>query len=129
MLSSQEDSELIWRTLAHYPQAFLDIMMVEELNLLPPEVNAHPVIGGCITSISFILFGAIPLLPYFFAYSMPHLKLAADTQLAVAAMATLIVLFILGIIKANLLEYSNHNWMYSGTFYVVVFFCCFYFSF
>ncbi len=43
---SHEDARLVVETLSKYKEAFIDIMMVEELNLMPIDEDDHPLVGG-----------------------------------------------------------------------------------
>jgi len=43
---STEDAKLVVNTLAKYKEAFIDIMMVEELNLMPIDEDDSPLMGG-----------------------------------------------------------------------------------
>ncbi len=94
---SHEDSSLIMHTLAKYPKAFVDIMMVEELQM-DPDPSEDPAIGGLITFISFVLFGCIPLLPYFLARIV---SLSLGAQLRMSLVLTAVTMFALGSIKGT----------------------------
>lgn len=98
---SRQDAETIWRILGKYPQAFLDVMMVEELHLLPPDEDEVPWKSGVVTCIAFMIFGAIPLIPFLMA---PLFDWTPEQQMWGAIILTVVTLFLLGAIKANLVE-------------------------
>ena len=109
---SREDSEIIWRTLAKYPTAFLDIMMVEELHLLPADESDNPWRGGLITCIAFMLFGVIPLIPFMLP-ALPFIHWSSDLQMQLSVALTVLTLFILGAAKARLAALGE-SWIQSG---------------
>lgn len=102
------DAEVVIRRMAKYPEFFVDIMMVEELELQVPGEDDNPWKEGAITALSFVVFGTIPLLGYVaFAGS----SLSDGVLFAIACVLTAIMLFALGAIKASL---SNKKWYWSG---------------
>ncbi len=110
----EPDALVIWHTLAKYPEAFLDLMMVEELQLMPPDENDSPWVGGVWTCLAFIAFGTVPLLPFLIAL-MPVsiLQINSDAQMNASVIVTVITLYILGILKSKLVEQGS-NWNKSG---------------
>jgi len=48
--------------LAKNPETWVEVMMVEELGLLPSDES--PIKNGLVTFISFFLFGLVPLIPF-----------------------------------------------------------------
>lgn len=61
---SEQDAERVIDTMAKYRNFFIDHMLVQELGLLPPEFADSPVKTGLTTSLSYALFGALPLALY-----------------------------------------------------------------
>jgi len=57
-----DDATLMAEILAKNKQAWVDIMMVEELGLLPSDES--PIKGSLVMFFSFALFGLVPLLPF-----------------------------------------------------------------
>ena len=49
-------------------QAFVNIMMLEELGLVVDDSN--PLWNGIVTFISFVVFGFLPLIPYIIGYGI-----------------------------------------------------------
>lgn len=47
------------------PQAFVNVMMLEELGLVVDDSN--PIVNGIVNTISFMILGFIPLIPYLVA--------------------------------------------------------------
>lgn len=110
----EDDAMVIWHTLAKYPEAFLDLMMVEELQLMPPDENDNPWVGGVWTCLAFIAFGTVPLIPFLLAMiPLNFLSMTHETQMNWSVIVTVITLFILGILKSKLVEMGS-NWMKSG---------------
>ncbi|RLN58357.1 hypothetical protein BBJ29_004527 [Phytophthora kernoviae] len=97
---STDDALLVVHTLAKYKEAFIDIMMIEELNLMPVDDDDSPLTGGIITFVSFMLFGVIPLLSYLFNL-IPGVNMSPETTLYVSCFLTVITLFLLGAVKGN----------------------------
>lgn len=57
-----EDAKQMVKLLSKNHKVWVDVMMVEELGLIPDEES--PVKNAIVTFCSFCLFGIIPLLPY-----------------------------------------------------------------
>jgi len=112
---TETDARIIINTLAKYPEAFLNHMMVEELGLLPPDADQgfSPQKAGIVTMASFVLFGAVPLLPYLIAL-IPGVTLQPDAQLWIAIIATILTLFALGAFKGSVVETGRSAWWKSG---------------
>ena len=111
---NRSDAETIIRTMARYPRQFLDHMMVEELGLPPPDSDSlSPVKAGLITMCSFMLFGAIPLLPYLIAL-LPFVSFSDSIQLWSSVVTTVLTLFTLGVVKGHVSGLSKRAWLWSG---------------
>lgn len=108
---STEDAKLVVHTLAKYKEAFIDIMMIEELNLMPVDDDDSPLMGGIVTFVSFMAFGVIPLLSYL-VNLIPGLGMSADTVFYASCVLTVITLFLLGAVKAT---FVGQQWWKSGT--------------
>ena len=63
---TKEDATQVIGTLAKYKNLFLDLMLVEELGLMPPDENDNPAKNGLVTFCAFGVFGFVPLIPYVF---------------------------------------------------------------
>ncbi|KAJ0399109.1 hypothetical protein ATCC90586_009360 [Pythium insidiosum] len=107
---SSDDAQLVVRTLAKYKEAFIDIMMVEELNLMPVDDDDSPLMGGVVTFGSFMLFGVVPLLPYL-VNLIPGIGMTSDTVLYASCVLTVITLFALGAFKGS---FVGQRWFVSG---------------
>jgi VIT1/CCC1 family predicted Fe2+/Mn2+ transporter len=75
------------------PDFWTDFMMRYELDMAHPEES--PTRGALITFVSFLVFGAIPLLPYIF--NMTNIL----SQFVIASIFTALALSILGLIRAQ----------------------------
>jgi VIT1/CCC1 family predicted Fe2+/Mn2+ transporter len=107
---ASDDARSIVYTLAKYKEAFIDIMMVEELNLMPVDDDDSPLTGGVITFVSFMIFGVVPLLSYLINL-IPGLRMSHDTALYLSCALTVITMFILGAVKGN---FVGQRWWISG---------------
>lgn len=105
-----DDAKLVVHTLAKYKEAFIDIMMVEELNLMPVDDEDSPLKGGIITFLSFMLFGVIPLLSYL-VNLIPGLRMNPSTTFNASCVLTVITLFLLGAVKGS---FVGQKWWQSG---------------
>ncbi|KAG7396327.1 hypothetical protein PHYBOEH_002462 [Phytophthora boehmeriae] len=108
---STDDAVLVVHTLAKYKEAFIDIMMVEELNIMPVDDEDSPLTGGIITFVSFMVFGVIPLLSYLFNL-IPGVNMSADATLYTSCFLTVVTLFLLGAVKGS---FVGQKWWASGT--------------
>lgn len=62
---SEEDAREVVDILFQASQpAFLDVMMIEELGIIPDQSTASPWKSGLITFFSFFVLGGIPMLPF-----------------------------------------------------------------
>jgi VIT1/CCC1 family predicted Fe2+/Mn2+ transporter len=91
------DARAMVETVARHPKAWVDIMMVEELGILPEEVS--PLKNAFTTFVSFGVFGFIPLLATILARSIPFLA------------ANAVTLFTLGAVKTRI---TGRPWLGSG---------------
>jgi vacuolar iron transporter family protein len=62
---SKEDAKQMCDILEKNKEAWIDIMMVEELGLIPDDEN--PAKNALVTFISFCLFGAVPITPFIYS--------------------------------------------------------------
>lgn len=60
---TQADAETVIKLLSKNEKMFVDIMMVEELGLLPYN-DLNPVWNGCVRFLGFVLIGCVPFLPF-----------------------------------------------------------------
>jgi len=107
---SKEDAAEIVDLLFPSTEAFLDIMMIEELGLLPSD-SGDAWKSAIITFVSFIIFGGLPMLPYLF--SVHYTKQASVDAVFWAAIAVFVVsLFALGAFKGRI---TGQKWYITGT--------------
>lgn len=79
--------------LSRHPDMMADLMMTYEFGMVDPDEES-PVLNGLFTFVSFVIFGAIPLVPYFLL-EPTH----ATFQLSV--LATALALAALGLLRWN----------------------------
>jgi DNA damage-binding protein 1 len=106
-----EDATAIVSVYSKYKDAFVDLMMVEELNLEPPDPDDKNKAwkNGLVTLLSFWFFGSISLVAYLILLFANVND--TDTMFVVAAIAVGIALFSLGVIKA---KFTQQNRLRSG---------------
>lgn len=113
---SHEDASTIINIMSQYRDFFVDIMMVEELGLQVPPIDANPWWDGFITFSSFIIFGFFPLATYLiFPILFPNLD--AKSLFKIAYATTALTLFALGAIKSR---FSMKSWIRSGIEMVII---------
>ncbi|MDP7247889.1 MAG: VIT1/CCC1 transporter family protein [Candidatus Peribacteraceae bacterium] len=72
-------------------------VMLHEEHHMTKEASEKPVVHGLLTFISFAIFGAIPLIPYFIITS-------ADSRFPVAIVSTFFALMLLGVAKSKIMR-------------------------
>ncbi len=103
---SPEDAEAVVEILARNKEAWIDVMMVEELGIL--QSDESPVGNALVTFFSFGAFGIVPLLAYIAVRLAP---IPAESAFPVACVSTAITLFVLGAMKVGV---TGRNWIRSG---------------
>jgi VIT1/CCC1 family predicted Fe2+/Mn2+ transporter len=109
---AHEIVELLWP----HQDAFLDIMMVEELNIMPAEQSISPLISGIVTFISFFLLGGAPLVPYLFTFHNYNATSGIDDIFWAGVCVFIVVLWCLGAFKAYI---TGRAWWLGGFVMVV----------
>jgi vacuolar iron transporter family protein len=102
----KEDAEKLVSILAEHKDAWVDVMMAEELGII--EERESPLKNALVTFFSFAIFGFVPLVAYVLARAVPFL---AENTFIVACLLTAITLFGLGAQKVRI---TNKNWFVSG---------------
>lgn len=88
---STEDAEEMARIYTRYPELMGDFMMTYELGMADPR-DENPLMTGTITFFAFIVFGVIPLIPYF-------LLEPTTTTFYLSVTATAFALALLGMLR------------------------------
>ncbi|HID24646.1 MAG TPA: hypothetical protein EYP14_19920, partial [Planctomycetaceae bacterium] len=101
-----EDARTIVDIISRHKEAWVDIMMTEELGIVPTD--ASPVKNAVVTFVSFAGFGLVPLLAYVVARLVPGVTF---NTFGVACISTAATLFLLGALKVKVTE---RNWIFSG---------------
>jgi vacuolar iron transporter family protein len=102
-----EDAQTVVDIFARNPNAWIDVMMVEELGIMGS--NESPVVSALVTFFSFACFGLVPLVAYIAVRLVP--ALAHINTFAVATFGTGLTLFALGAVKVKV---TGRNWLRSG---------------
>jgi len=91
----QQDAKIMCDTLSQHKDAWVDIMMIEELGIIVSDDN--PIKNGAITFASFVCTGLTPLLPYI-------VGAAAKTETGLFAASiciTAVILIVMGVTKTK----------------------------
>ncbi len=59
------EADTLTTIVARHPDLMADLMMTYEFGMMDPDEDS-PAISGLMTFLSFVLFGSVPLVPYFF---------------------------------------------------------------
>jgi DNA damage-binding protein 1 len=92
---SHQDASIVANTLAKYPRFWIEHMMLTEIGMLPADPDENLFIGGLVMFTSFIMFGSVPLLSYYF------LSFGGMSPFQIATVSSSITLFVLGAIKSK----------------------------
>ncbi len=103
---SEDDAKAMVAIIAKNPKAWVDIMMVEELGIVPSEES--PLGNAVATFLSFAAFAFVPLLTYVVATVVPALRVSS---FPIATGLTVATLFALGAMKVRI---TGKNWLLSG---------------
>ncbi len=100
---SRYDASLVANTLAKYPKFWIEHMMLTEIGMLPADEDENVFLGGIVMFFSFVLFGSVPLISYYF------LSFGGLRPLTIATMSSSVTLFILGALKAQFVSKPRIN--------------------
>jgi len=90
---SKEDAQTLASIYRHNEEYWLDFMMVNE-HEMPDPTGDNPVLTGLATFFSFMVFGAIPLLPFMFGENG-----TPDSAFLLSIAGTFFALVLLGVMK------------------------------
>lgn len=99
---SENDAKQVVNIISKDPKTWVEIMMVEELGII--EKTESPIGNAIATFISFVAFGAIPLLTYVLALFIDPLANNPVLLFIISCISTAITLFVLGALKTNLTD-------------------------
>ncbi len=102
----EEDARAIVEIIARHREAWVDVMMVEELGILASDES--PMNNALVTFFSFGLFGLVPLLSYVVVRLIPGLPV---NTFGLACTMTAATLFALGALKVKV---TGQHWLRSG---------------
>ncbi|MBN1834929.1 MAG: VIT1/CCC1 transporter family protein [Spirochaetales bacterium] len=102
----RQDAETVTGILSKHPEAWVSIMMVEELGIVESEES--PLHNALVTFVSFGVLGFVPLLAYVFLRFAPALQ---GQTFWMSAVLTGLTLFSLGALKVRI---TARNWFTSG---------------
>jgi len=102
----REDAETVVGVLSKHREAWVSIMMVEELGIV--ESGQSPLRNALVTFVSFALFGFVPLLAYVVFRFLPALQ---GETFWVSCALTGLTLFTLGALKVRI---TGRGWLASG---------------
>ncbi|GLC30763.1 VIT1/CCC1 transporter family protein [Clostridium omnivorum] len=102
----KEDAKIVTDIISKNKEAWVDIMMVEELGII--EEKESPIKNALVTFASFLVFGFIPLITYVVSKLIPGRGMNLFVASSVLTAATL---FTLGALKVRV---TGRNWIVSG---------------
>jgi vacuolar iron transporter family protein len=91
------------RTFAEHPEVLLKTMVEKELGLAAEDAGGSPMQGALVMGAAFGLGAAVPIIP--------HLLLPIGPSVVVSVVATLAVLFGIGVAKSR---WTHRGWLSSG---------------
>ncbi|GAM17871.1 hypothetical protein SAMD00019534_010460, partial [Acytostelium subglobosum LB1] len=97
---NQDDAVVVVDLLSKYRDLFVDIMMAEELNLIPVELHLSPMETGLTAMISFLIFGLVPLTPFFFSHLI-YSELQRNIAFPLFILIVELELFLIGALKSK----------------------------
>eukprot|EP00465_Bigelowiella_longifila_P006842 CAMPEP_0185267874 /NCGR_PEP_ID=MMETSP1359-20130426/35498_1 /TAXON_ID=552665 /ORGANISM="Bigelowiella longifila, Strain CCMP242" /LENGTH=128 /DNA_ID=CAMNT_0027858399 /DNA_START=285 /DNA_END=668 /DNA_ORIENTATION=- len=80
---SKADAESIVGSFSKYKKQFVDLMMLQELLITPPE--GSPVLSGLTTFLSFMIIGSLPMITYI--GSIFHMERNQNTTAVIGPLA------------------------------------------
>jgi len=104
---SEEDASRVITLMTHRPEYkdfFIDHMMQQELGQQVPGEDENPIKDGAVTFVSFMFWGAVPLIPYLIFFGAKYHNEAGQFGICIAV--TLLCLFGLGAQQAMILKQS-----------------------
>jgi VIT1/CCC1 family predicted Fe2+/Mn2+ transporter len=106
---THDEATQVISVFSKHRKLFVDLMMVEELGIMPPDPDDSPAKAGLVTMLSFFAFGSIPL----WFYTGFHAAGWTDktAMFAIACASTGVAIFSLGFFKAF---FTHQNKMMSG---------------
>jgi len=111
-LPRQEASDMV-AIMSKHREFFVNMMMIEELGIMPPDPSDKPALKGLVTLISFILFGCVPLTAYVGAVIQkgPKGMASADLIFGIACALAALTMFSLGAITS---KFTIQKWWKAG---------------
>jgi len=107
---TEDDAKTVVDLLFESKEAFLDIMMIEELGMMPAEAGGSAWKGAIATFFAFILLGGLPMLPYLFS-GQYNRQAERDAVFWIAIGLFGMALFVLGAFKGKI---TGNRWYLSG---------------
>jgi vacuolar iron transporter family protein len=109
---AKKDATSMVEIMSKYKEAWVDLMMVEELGIM--QSKESPVKNAVVTFLSFCIFGFVPLLAYVLALNF---NLLLTNTFLIASSLTALTLFSLGAIR---IKFTGLNFFRSGMEMVIV---------
>ena len=94
-----EDAEVVARTLAKYKTFWVEHMLLTEIGIIPPDPEENVFVSGLVMFLSFLIFGAIPLM----SYSLIVFHIQSVDPFLVTGLTSVATLFGLGVTKSHVL--------------------------
>jgi len=108
----EQTARRVVEILSKHRQAFVDIMMAEELGIPPGSVNEIPWRHGAVNFGSFMLFGVVPLIAYVIVLAInTTANPEGNTAFYITIAITVLTIFGMGVFKGKL---SGEYWLKAG---------------
>jgi DNA damage-binding protein 1 len=107
---SEATARRLFEIISPHRKLFIDMMMVDELGILPEEAEQVPWKHGAVNFGSFVAFGIVPLISYIVIVASKS-GINSNTIFYITIGVTVATLFMMGIIKSKL---TGTNWLKSG---------------
>jgi VIT1/CCC1 family predicted Fe2+/Mn2+ transporter len=104
------DAEELVELLMENKEAFLELMCVYELGIMPKDSGSSPLKDGLVTFISFLICSAIPMLAYVFCFAYDQTA-GLNYLFWISIALFVLTLFSLGAVKGVI---TNSGWLVSG---------------
>jgi len=98
---SEPTARRMFAIISKYREVFVEMMLVDELGIMPGSENDKPWKHGLVNFSSFILFGCVPLFGYVI-FVASRSDVSNSVSFGVSIVLTAVIMFTIGILKGKL---------------------------